>query len=178
MNKIILALPLALALSACSVSVDPGSPPSGLRDHDVRLSAGGAGAACGTASAAEIAAALAATNAIRSRSGLALLSHDPRLSAAAADQACNMAKAGVMTHAGPGEDGPRQRAARRGYGASIIAENVAAGPWDVGASTATWAASHGHLANISLRQARHFGVGSAKGANGETYLSGLYAAGR
>ena len=164
-----------LALAACAAPSETGKPDPRLRAYDVRLSDAG-DAACASVSAGDAAAALAATNRARTGRGLAPLAIDPRLMKAAAEQACTMARTGTMTHAGPGENGPKARAKSQGYAPSIIAENIAAGPYSVGQSTALWTASPAHLQNILYPQMRHFGIGMARDAGGNAYLAGVYAA--
>ncbi|PZO72912.1 MAG: CAP domain-containing protein [Mesorhizobium amorphae] len=163
-----LAVPAAALSAAILSACAPGASPV----------AGPAPSGCGAASAAEISAVLDATNAFRSARGLPPLRHDPRLSAAAADQACAMAGSGRMSHSGAGHAGPKGRAAARGYGARIIAENVAAGPWTAGQIAAAWAGSPGHAANMGLGPVRDFGLGLARDGSGTVYGAGVYAAPR
>ncbi|MCQ0970869.1 CAP domain-containing protein [Paracoccus sp. TK19116] len=120
-----------------------------------------------------------ATNAVRKASGLPALTAHPALNQAAARHACDMARSGRMSHRGSGTNGPAARVKAAGYAPSRTAENIAAGPFTVSGVLQAWVNSRGHRKNITMRQARHFGLGSAIGADGRTvYWAAVYAAPR
>lgn len=157
---------LAMALAMGLVTVQPGA-------------AGSAGSGCAATRPAELAAAVAATNAERASHGLAALRADPRLAEAAARHACDMARRGQMTHRSAGAAGPGARLKALGYRPVVTAENIAAGPFDLAQVLAAWTGSAGHRANLLIPQARDFGIGSALGADGRTiFWSAVYAAPR
>ena len=134
-------------------------------------------AACAQATAAEIAATVAATNTLRAAHGLKPVRGSGTLSAAAAGHACDMATRGRMTHVGTSTKGPAQRVKALGYRPSITAENIAAGPFDLRQTLSAWQQSSGHLANILVPQLREVGIGRA--SNGSTnFWAAVYAAPR
>lgn len=174
-------LPLTLVsvtVAACS----SGAPevmenPGKYRGYDVQVSAPG-DAVCAPLSQAEISHAVSVTNAFRAKRGLAPLTPNAKMSKIASQQACHMAKTGMMSHAGPSNEGPKQRARAAGYKPMIIAENIAAGPYDLDRTLGAWSASAGHIGNMSLPQVRDFGIGVATGADGSRYWAAVYAAGK
>lgn len=136
-------------------------------------------ATCLAPTAAEVAAAVAATNAARAARGMAAVRGNAALSAAAADHACDMARRGSMTHRGSRSSGPSQRARAAGYRPAITAENIAAGPFDVAGALAAWSGSAGHLANMLIPQIRDVGIGQAIAADGRTrFWAAIFAAPR
>jgi len=177
MHKRTMALAgLALgALAGCGATTISPYAPDAYRGYDQRLSAAGA-AQCGALSGAEIAAAVSHTSALRARSGAGPVVANAHLNRIASEQACHMAKTGVMSHAGPRGEGPKQRAQGVGYAPRIIAENIAAGPYDLGRVLGEWDASGAHRANATLQPIRDFGIGSAVGPDGSRYWAAVYAA--
>ena len=122
---------------------------------------------------------VAATNAVRRASGLPALSAHPALNQAAAQHACDMARQGRMSHKGTRNSGPAARVKAAGYAPSRTAENIAAGPFTLQGVLQAWVNSRSHRKNITMQQARHFGLGQAIGADGRTvYWSAVYAAPR
>lgn len=166
-----------LTLAACSTTTTGPEDPGKYRGYDVQVSGAG-DASCGALSSAEVARAVAVTSAFRASRGLPAVSADQRLNKIAAQQACHMAKTGLMSHAGPSNEGPKHRAKAAGYAPSIIAENIAAGPYGLEQALSAWNASGGHVANITLPAVRDFGIGVATGADGTRYWAAVYAAGR
>lgn len=163
-----------LTLAACSAAPISPSEPGKYRDYDVQVSAAG-DASCGALSSGEVARAVAVTSAFRASRGLPAVSSDGRLNRIAAQQACHMAKTGLMSHAGPANEGPKHRAKAAGYAPSIIAENIAAGPYGLDQALGAWNASGGHIANITLPAVKDFGIGMATGADGTRYWAAVYA---
>lgn len=120
-----------------------------------------------------------ATNSLRQQAGLPPVAPVPLLSEVAARHACDMARRGLMTHRGSGTPGPGARVKANGYAPLLTAENIAAGPFNLGRVLAEWNASQGHRNNILIPQVRHYGIGSAVGADGKTrYWAAVYAAPR
>lgn len=133
-------------------------------------------AQCPATSAAMGAAALASTNAQRAQSGQPPLRLNEALNRSAAAHACDMARRGTMTHAGSAASGPMARASAKGYRASFISENIAAGRFDLAGTLGQWGASPGHRANVTRPQARDFGIGMAVAADGKTtFWAAVYA---
>jgi uncharacterized protein YkwD len=161
------------ALAACGDSTQVAQP---REPGDVQASAPGK-ATCVATSAAQNAAGARATNAARTRSGLAPVRSNMLLADVAAQHACDMAKRGVMTHRGSKTSGPGPRVKARGYAPRLTAENIAAGPFDLPRVLSEWNASQGHLDNINIPQVRDYGIGQAIGSDGRTrYWSAIYAA--
>lgn len=164
----------ALMLAACSGPSGP-SDPSQYRGYDQRVSEAGS-AQCSPLSAGEVAAAAARTSAVRAASGAGAVSPNAQLNRIATEQACHMAKTGLMSHAGPRNEGPKQRAQAVGYAPRIIAENIAAGPYDLSRVLAEWERSPSHRSNIAIGAMRDFGIGMAVGPDGNRYWAAVYAA--
>ena len=142
---------------------------------DVAVAAAGR-ASCPATSAAMAATGLAVTNATRAQAGLAPMRSDPVLDRVAAAHACDMANRGTMTHAGSATTGPMARARQMGYRPQTIAENIAAGRFELTGTLAQWSASPKHRANITIPQLRDFGIGTATAADGKTtFWTAVYA---
>lgn len=132
---------------------------------------------CPATTPTDAATALAATNAVRARHGLAPLATDPTLQRVAELHACDMAARGAMTHEGSTTRGPMARAKQQGYRPRLIAENIAAGRFGLDRTLAEWSASPGHRANITIGSVRAFGIGHALAADGKTvFWASVYAA--
>ncbi len=136
-------------------------------------------ATCHATSAADNAAAAAATNRMRAAAGLPAVRADPRLAQVAARHACDMAQRGLMTHRGTSTKGPAQRVKSAGYKPTLTAENIAAGPFDQDARADRVEPVSGHMHNIMIPQVRDFGIGQAIGSDGKTrFWSAVYGAPR
>ena len=123
--------------------------------------------------------AVSVTNAMRHAQGLPAVSLHPALNRAAAAHACEMARQGRLTHRGSMSSGPANRVKQAGYAPSRTAENIAAGPFSLRGVLQAWQQSRGHRKNVMMRQAQHFGLGQAVGADGKTiYWAAVYAAPR
>lgn len=117
------------------------------------------------------------TNAARQKAGLPFVRPSALLADVAASHACDMAKRGVMTHRGSGTPGPGARVKARGYRPMLTAENIAAGPFNLGAVLVAWNGSRSHLDNILLPHVRDYGIGQAISPDGRTrFWSAVYAA--
>lgn len=152
--------------------------PSGIvymkEPRDIQVSAPGQ-ASCHRTSAADAAAALAATNAARQSQGLSPLRTSPRLQRAAEAHACEMARNGMMTHRGQGGTGPGARVKKLGYAPRITAENIAAGYFDLTRVQREWTRSPGHRSNIMINGLRDHGIGRAVAADGKaSYWVAIY----
>ena len=163
-----------LLLAGCASTAGP-SDPNAYRAYDARLSQGGA-AQCGALSSGEIARAVARTSQLRAASGQGAVVADARLNRIAQQQACHMASSGLMSHAGPKNEGPKHRARAAGYTPRIIAENIAAGPYDLDRVLGEWERSRAHRANATMAPMRDFGIGRAVGPDGNRYWVAVYAA--
>lgn len=131
---------------------------------------------CPPTSGAEAAAAVASTNAVRTRAGLAPVSTDPRLQRAAQEHACEMAGRGLMTHVGTRSAGPGARVKALGYRPRVTSENIAAGRMDLSRTLQEWASSPDHQANMVIPGLRQMGIGHAIGSDGKTaFWAAVYA---
>lgn len=148
-------------------------------DRDVvQVSAPGK-ARCMATPATENAAAARFTTTRRAGQSLRPVRPNARLAQAAAKHACDMAQRGLMAHHGSRTTGPAQRVKAAGYRPSITAENIAAGPFDIGQVLGIWNKSPGHLKNMLLPQVSEYGIGKAIGADGKTvFWAAVYAAPR
>ena len=117
-----------------------------------------------------------AANGHRSAAGRAPLVVDSRLTSAAQRHANDMANRQLMTHTGSDGTNAGQRVAMYGYGATMWAENVAAGYATATDVVNAWMNSSGHRANILNPQLVHIGVAAATGSNGVVYWSMVFAA--
>lgn len=183
------ALVAVLCLAACGAA--PVSPPTesvstpGPRlpgrvvwtdgHGDIAVATAGR-ATCPATSAAMAATGLAATNAARAQAGLAPLRANAVLNRVAAAHACDMANRGTMTHVGTTTTGPMARARQMGYRPQTIAENIAAGRFELNGTLAQWSASPKHRANITIPALQEFGIGTATAADGKTtFWTAVYA---
>ncbi|MDP0927100.1 CAP domain-containing protein [Paracoccus onubensis] len=159
-------LTLGLLTAACA------APPSGVDSagsDNAQLSAGG-DVQCSGASAADNRIGVQTTNIARARAGLPRVQQNAVLARAAAEHACDMAKRGSMTHNGSSSSGPNARVKALGYRPMLVAENIAAGPYDVNQALSVWNASPKHRDNILRPQVRDFGIGHAIGSDGRTHF--------
>lgn len=185
-----LALPIALvalSLAACTASapqehlstaVSPRLPGKVVwtDGHGAIPVAASGQPSCAPISEAEMALALAQTNATRAAAGQPPLVANAKLMRSAAAQACDMAGRGLMTHQGSASSGPMARARAAGYGARKIAENIAAGRFQLAGVLEQWSASPAHRANVTLNGVRDFGIGRAVAADGKTtFWAAVYA---
>ena len=100
-------------------------------------------------------------NSFRAQHGLHRLAASAALTAKARAHAADMARRRSMDHAGFYER-------MRGTG-SFAAENVAAGCPTADCVFKLWAESSGHRANMLNASVTHYGLASAKGADGQRY---------
>ncbi len=114
-------------------------------------------------------------NGHRTAAGLVPLAADSRLTSAAQSHANDMANRRVMTHTGSDRSNAGQRIAVHGYGATMWAENVAAGQATAADAVNAWMNSSGHRANILNKQLVNIGVAAATGSNGVTYWTMVFA---
>lgn len=165
--------PLLIAASTTAYAQQDGSG-----DFVMHLAAP-ARASCVATAPSDTAAAVHATNNDRASHGLAPVRGSAVLSMVAAAHACDMATRGRMSHRGSASSGPAQRVKARGYRPSVTAENIAAGPFDLGAALGAWSKSDKHRANILIPQLREVGIGYALGPDGRTrFWAAVYAAPR
>ncbi|MBZ4022372.1 hypothetical protein CKO11_07870 [Rhodobacter sp. TJ_12] len=186
-----LLAPALFALAACVQTPAPQAPPESAAtapvpklpgrviwtDGHAPVAVAQAGQAdCQPTSAEQAARGLAATNATRHEAGLAPLVGNRKLDRVAADHACDMAQRGLMTHTGSATAGPMARARALGYRPRIIAENIAAGRFEIDGTLAQWSASPKHRANITIPELQEFGLGMATAADGKTtFWAAVYA---
>jgi uncharacterized protein YkwD len=102
-------------------------------------------------------------NAARTAAGLAPLIADPRLNTAAQKHADDMLSRRYYNHLTPEGFTPRDRAREAGFGADLIAENIAEGQFSVDEVMDGWMKSEGHRANILNPRVTELGVGLAVG---------------
>ena len=116
------------------------------------------------------------TNALRSDAGRTALVRSPALAAAAASFAEFMARTDEYGHEADGSD-PSTRAARAGYDACIVAENIAYQSLSTGFSTGElvqslldgWMDSPGHRANLLAPDLTELGVAITRSARSGKY---------
>ncbi|MCF3973797.1 CAP domain-containing protein [Paracoccus salsus] len=174
-HHLLATLACCAVLGACA---DQGSGIEPRDPHDVQATAPGK-AACLKTSPPQNSVGAQATNAARSRAGLAPVRANMLLAEVAAQHACDMATRGVMTHRGSKTKGPGPRVKARGYAPMLTAENIAAGPFDLSRVLSEWNASQGHRDNIMIPQVRDYGIGQAIGSDGRTrFWAAIYAAPR
>lgn len=161
-----------LAIAGCGSTIQSPSDPQQFRGYDQRVSQAGS-AQCTPLSGGEISQAVARTNA--ARGSAADVRANAALNKIALDQACYMARTGVMSHAGPRNEGPKARAQAAGYAPRIIAENIAAGPYGLEAVLRAWEVSPSHRSNLTLGAVRDMGIAMAVGADGSRYWAAVYA---
>lgn len=166
---------LLLALAACGANPTSSydGPADKYRGKDHVISGAG-DASCQTLSSQSGAVALQRTNQFRASNGLSPMRENPKLSLIASEQACHMARTGILSHAGPQNEGPKHRAAAKGYQARMIAENIGAGPFDLNRILSEWEKSSGHRANILLGPVKDYGIGTATGPDGSRYWVAVY----
>lgn len=168
-------LTLGLLTAACTTPSPGVDRP---RPDNAPISAGGRFQCLG-ASAADNRVGVQATNAARNSAGLPGVRQSAVLAQAAAEHACDMAQRGSLTHRGSSSRGPRARVKALGYSPTLIAENIATGPYDVKQALSVWNSSAGHRDNILRPQVRDFGIGHAIGADGKTHFwAAVYGAPR
>ncbi len=118
----------------------------------------------------------AGTNALRVNAGRTALARSPELAAAAGSFAGFMARTDEYGHEADGSD-PATRAARAGYDACIVAENIAYQSLSTGFSTGElvqslldgWMDSPGHRANLLAPDITELGVAIARSARSGKY---------
>lgn len=151
---------LAVALSGCVAVVKiPMAPATTFRPWP-------ASAACPAPdrSAADAARVLHLVNLHRARAGLGALSASAALSDAAHRFACDLARRTSLSHTGSDGADLRERLARAGAVAGLMAENVAAGQVSPEEVVADWMASPHHRDNILRPDLTQLGLGQADGA--------------
>jgi uncharacterized protein YkwD len=117
-----------------------------------------------------------AVNFHRANAGVRRVNVDARLTNAAQSHANDMANRRVMTHLGADGSNGGQRISRQGYGAWTWAENVAAGQTTPDDVMRAWMNSAGHRANILNGKMVNIGIAAARGSNGVTYWTLVFAA--
>lgn len=187
MPHILRLLPLLSLLAGCvssapqeqlSTTVSPRLPGKVVwtDGHGAIAVAARGAASCSALSGGEVAQALAYTNATRAQARQPALRVNARLMRAAEVQACDMARRGLMTHQGSTTSGPMARARAEGYAPRKIAENIAAGRFELPSVLAQWSASPAHRANVTLAGVQEFGIGRAVAADGKTtFWAAVYA---
>lgn len=95
--------------------------------------------------------------------GLPPFAVSPVLEAVAEAHARDMAKKGFFSHKGSDGSSVDRRAARKGYRACLIAENIAMGQQGAAEVMKSWIGSKGHRDNMLHRRMREIGVAHVKG---------------
>lgn len=106
----------------------------------------------------------------RSMVGFQPLVPHQKLSAAAQKHACDMAASGVLSYIDSKSVSPLQRLKKRKYDARITAESITAGPYDLERVLNDWNTYPRYLENSLQPGFRHFGIGHAIAADGETHF--------
>src|SRR5574341_47191 len=155
MHRNRLIAPLALLVCALALVIRPAA-----------VSAQGA-------SDAELAARLfSAINAARIASGLPPYAFNPLLTQSAQAHSEYQRDSGQITHTGPGETRPYDRAVAVGYPAARVNENIYAGVSGPEAAVEWWlTADEPHRHNVLHPSLREVGIGAATNAQGVTYYT-------
>lgn len=106
---------------------------------------------------------LARVNAVRREAGVPPVELEPRLSAAAQAHADDMLARSYYAHRSPDGTVPYDRVRVRGYIPDLVAENIAAGHFNVETVVEAWLHSVDHRRNIVDRRFTQLGVGIAVG---------------
>lgn len=109
-------------------------------------------------------------NALRARSGLAPLNRAPALDSAASAHARDMAQGAFFAHTSSNGDTVMSRVQKQGYGACLVAENIAWGHSSLGKVLEGWMSSPGHRANILSKGASEYGLAHLPAASGSRPL--------
>ena len=159
--RITLHLFLALCPLAFGPAIAQGQWPAGTR------------AASTQAVRAREAELLALTNQARAAAGVGPVKWDSELAAAALNHCLRMAAEGSISHRFGGEPDVTRRAALAGAHFSLIAENVALGPYAAGIQQ-EWLNSPGHRANIMQPRFTKVGVGFYRTADGQYWVTEMF----
>lgn len=119
--------------------------------------------------------AIEATNAQRTKNGLAALKYNSCLQRYAARQATNMAKQRRMYHQNLK---PIIKACNLGYGDAVVGENVAYGQTSGAQVVRAWMNSAGHRANILNPQFNSIGLAARQSSSGRWYVSQVFGRAR
>lgn len=108
-------------------------------------------------------------NTLRRATGLRPLQLDPRLSTAAQAHAADMLTRTYYNHVTPEGTTARRRVLAAGFGADIVAENIAAGQTSVEGALGAWLHSTDHRRNLLDARFTHIGIGMALGSYEHRY---------
>lgn len=106
-------------------------------------------------------------NAERQARGLGPVVPLRALGEAAESHACDMARRGYFSHESPSGETVMDRVLGQGYGACLIAENIAMGQRGPAQAVRAWMESPGHRRNILLPDAAEYGLGFVVPAPGQ-----------
>lgn len=109
-----------------------------------------------------------ATNAARRAASLPAVARSARLDAAAQAYAAAMRSTGFYGHEDPSGGTPRSRVVALGYDPSVVAENLARGPFSPAEVIERWLDSTGHRANLLSPLVTEVGFGRALDPTGES----------
>lgn len=113
----------------------------------------------------------------RSMVGLPPIAPHQKLAASAEKHACDMAARGVLSYVGGNSKNPQERVQKRHYDAQLVAESITAGPYNLEGVLDNWNSTPQYLKNSLTPGIRHFGIGHAVAADGETHFwTAVYAA--
>lgn len=97
-------------------------------------------------------------NGMRAEQGLGPVTPSPRLEEAAMAHAMDMARNNFFGHTGSDGSKIMKRAKRTGYGACMVAENIAKGQRSLTEVMGGWAASPGHRKNMLRPEVTDYGL--------------------
>ncbi|MGW0606956.1 CAP domain-containing protein [Streptomyces sp. NPDC002640] len=109
---------------------------------------------------------VAAVNHYRDRAGCAPVRGRGALHRAAGAHSAHLSRIGRLSHRGRGGSSPGDRVRAAGYRASMVGENVVAGPDGPREAVRSWMRSSPHRAIILGCRYTHAGVGVARGHGG------------
>lgn len=102
-------------------------------------------------------------NGFRAEQGMGPVTPSPLLEEAAMSHALDMARNGFFAHSGSDGSDVMERVRRSGYGACVIAENIAQGQGDLTEVLGDWVASPPHRRNLLNPQITGYGLVRADG---------------
>ncbi|KUF11322.1 serine protease [Pseudoponticoccus marisrubri] len=102
-------------------------------------------------------------NGLRGEAGLGPVTPSPRLEEAAMAHALDMARNDFLAHEGSDGSLVADRVQRAGYGACVVAENIARGPGDPREILGDWARTQDSRRNMLMAEITDYGLVRARG---------------
>lgn len=118
---------------------------------------------CGLATTVQAQQARQMINGLRAEQGLGPVKPSDRLERAAMAHAMDMSRNKFVAHQGSDGSSVLKRVRRTGYGACVVAENIAQGQGSLAEVMTDWAASDGHRKNLLNTRISEYGLVKAPG---------------